>query len=192
MARDRKKRRTSYRRIVSFALFLVTAAVLFVGRHEVLWGIQGYLLDHIDFFRIESEADLVRLSGTRGHPAEVVGIPDYKNMVRFPYEKKILTCYRMVGFENRLFVCKWNGLARPKAIDEIIQNRTVRGKLGGLNRSPLEDRLRRVFLRAGNIGVAEDAFLLLEDRRPLPSVLEVGFLSLCLILCCFFAYRVIK
>jgi len=98
----------------------------------------------------------------------------------------------MVDFGNRLCVCTGKGLSRPKAIDEIIKDRTIRGRLEGLKRSPLDERLRRIFLKVGGIRLAEDAFLLFEDRSPLPSVPKVCFLSFCLILCCFFGYRVIK
>jgi hypothetical protein len=192
MAKSRKKRKTSRRRWLSFFLFLLTAAVVFTGRQDLLWGLQGYLLDRIDFVRVESPSDLPSGSGGPSRPALVVGIPDYKNQVRFPYERKILTCYRVVGFENRLCVCTEEELKAPEAIGEVIQSRTVRGRLEGLAGSPLEDRLRRLFWRASSIRLEENAFLLTEDPSPLPSLFKLGLLCLCLILCCFFAFRVIQ
>ena len=192
MGKSRKKRKTSRATWVSFLLFLVTGAVVFLGRHELLWGLKGYLLDRIDFLRIESHSDLPGQSEGHVRPAVVKGIPDYKNEVRFPYKKKILTCYRMVGFENRLCVCSWKGLRAPKAIDEVIQSHTVRGRLEAFHGSPLEDRLHRLFLRVGSIRLEGNAFLLFEDRFPRPPLIKVGFLCTCLILCCFFACKVIK
>jgi len=187
-----KKKKAPGRRFVYFLLFLVAGGVVFYARHEFLWGLKGYLLHEIDFLRVESQSDLPPRSGAHPRPAEVVGIPDYKNALRLPYKQQILTCYRMVDFGNRLCVCTSNGLSTPKAIDEIIKERAVRGRLEGLKRSPLEERLRRIFVKAGGIRWGEDAFLLAEDRWPMPSVVKVCFLSFCLILCCFFAYRVIK
>jgi len=192
MARARSKKRAPGRRWVYFLLFMVAAVVVFFGRHELLWGFKGYLMHEIDFLRVESQSDLPRRSDAQPRPAEVAGIPDYKNALRFPYKQEILTCYRVVDFGNRLCVCTVKGLSTPKVIDEIIKERTVRGRLEGLKRSPLDKRLRRIFLKADGIRLAEDAFLLSEDRWPLPSVLKVCLLSFCLILCCFFAYRLIK
>ena len=192
MAKSRKKAKASGRRVVSLILFLAVAGVFFWGRHELLWGLKGYLLDRIDFLRIESQSALPPSSVLRVGPAEVVGIPDYKNALRFPYKNKILTCYRMVDFGNRLCVCTEKGLATPKAIDEIIKEHTIRGRLEGLMKSPLGDSLRGLFLKTAGIRLAEDALLLYEDPMPLPSKVKVGFLALCAILCCFFAYRLIK
>jgi hypothetical protein len=192
MSKSKKKKKRPWRRSVLLVLFLVTAGFLFWGRHELLWGIQGYLLDRVEFFRVADQSDLPVPADTRPRPAEIVGIPDYKNVLRFPYKDEILTCYRMVDFGNRLCVCTEKGLTRPKAIDEIIKERTIRGRLERLEQSPLEDRLRRVFMKAGSIRLADGAFLLSEDRFPRPSILRVGFLCFCLILCCFSAYRLIK
>ena len=192
MAKSRKKAKASGRRVVSLVLFIAVAGVLFWGRHELLWGLKGYLLDRIDFLRIESQSALPPSSALRVGPAEVVGIPDYKNALRFPDRDKILTCYRMVDFGNRLCVCTEKDLAPPKAIGEIIKDRTIRGRLESLRKSPLGDSLRRLFLKTAGIRLAEDALLLHEDPTPLPSEVRVGFLAFCAILCCFSAYRLIK
>ena len=195
MAKSRKKKkktRPARHRLVSLMLFLAAAGILFWARQDLLWGIKGYLLREIDYCRIRSEADLPPRSGAGACPAEVVGVPDYKNVPRFPNEGVILTCYRMVGFGNRLCVCSEKGLAKPKAITEIIKSRTIRGRLETLQKSVLNTSLRRHFLKAGNIRLAEDAFLLTEDDRPLPSRGKMGLLAGCAFLCCFFAWRLIK
>jgi hypothetical protein len=192
MARAGKKKEASRRRFVYLLLFLAAAGAVFFGRREFLWGLKGYVLDEIEFLRIQSQSDLPPRSEAGPRPAEVVGIPDYKNALRFPYKGKILTCYRMVDFGNRLCVCTGKGLASPKAIDEIIKDRTIRGRLESLKRSPLDESLRRVFLKFGGIPVEEDAFLLYEDPSPLPSAWRVCLLSLCLLLSCFFAFRLIR
>ena len=191
-ARKKKKKKEFRARLVPFVLFLIAAGLVFCGRHELLWGVKGYLLDEIDFYRIESQSDLPPSGESRVRPAEVVGIPDYKNTPRFPTEGRTLTCYRMVNFGNRLCVCTERGLASPKAIDEIIKVRTLRGRLESLTRSPMDESLRGIFLKTGSIRLAEDAFLLYEDPTPLPSKVKTGFLSFLLILCCLSAYRLIQ
>ena len=191
-AKKKKKQKKSRGRLFPFALFLITAFLVFSGRHELLWGGKAYLLDKIDFYRIENQSDLPASAESRVRPAEVAGIPDYKNAPRFPYEGRALTCYRMVNFGNRLCVCTERGLARPKAIDEIIRVRTLRGRLESLTRSDMEDSLRRIFLKTSDIRLAENAFLLYEDPKPLPSRVKLGFLAFCFILCCLSAYRLIK
>lgn len=188
----KKKRKPPRRRFISLVLFIVAAGALLWGRHELLWGGKGYLLDEIHFYRIEGQSDLPPSGEGRVRPAEVVGIPDYKNVPRLPYRGKTLTCYRIVDFGNRLCVCTDKGLTRPKAIDEIIKERTIRGRLESLSKSQMDDSLRRIFLNTGNIRLAEDAFLLYEDSTPLPSKVKLGLFASCLVLCCFFAYRLIK
>jgi hypothetical protein len=192
MAKSRKKTKASGGRVVSLILFLAVAGVLLWGRHELLWGLKGYLLDRVDFLPIESHSDLPPSSVFRVVPAEVVGIPDYKNALRFPDKDKILTCYRMVDFGNRLCVCTDKDLTPPKAIDEIIKERTIRGRLEGLGKSPPGNRLRGLFLKTAGIRLKEDAVVLYEEPTPLPSKVQVGLLAFCAILCCFFAYRLIK
>lgn len=191
-SKKKKKKKARPRRFVSLVLFLVAVAVLFWGRYDILWGIKGYLLDRIDFCRIESQSDLPRRSGARVRSAEVVGIPDYKNVPRLPYQGRILTCYRMVDFGNRLCVCSEKGLVTPKAIHEIIEVRTIRGRLEALKKSDMDDSLRRLFLKAGGIRLAGDAYLLYEEKKPLPSRGEMGLFAFCAVLCCFFAWRLIK
>jgi hypothetical protein len=190
-AGKKKKKKKPRGRLVPFVLFVFAAGIVFFGRHELLWGLKGYLLGEIDFYRIESQSDLPASAGARVRPAEVAGIPDYKNAPRFPYEGRTLTCYRMVDFGNRLCVCTDKGLARPKAIDEIIKVRTLRGRLESLTKSRMNDSLRRLFLKTGSIRLAEDAFLLCEDPKPLPSKVKVSFFAFCAILCCLSAYRII-
>lgn len=192
MAKVRKKQKKSRGRLIPFVLFLIASGLVFLGRHELLWGVKGYFLDEIDFDRIESQSDLPPSAEARARPAEVEGIPDYKNAHRFQNEGRALTCYRMVNFGNRLCVCTEKGLAKPKAIDEIIRVRTVRGRLESLTKSRMNDSLRRIFLETGSIHLAKDAFLLSEDPRPLPSKVKVGLLSFCVILCCLSAYGLIK
>jgi hypothetical protein len=191
MAKARKKK-GSRGRLASLAVFLIAAGVVLYGRSDLLWGIRGYALDRIDFVRIERESDLPSGWGDRGRPAEVEGIPDYKNALRFSHAGKSLACFRMVDFGNRLVVCSDEGLKPPQAIDEIIRERRVRGRLERLGRSPLDDRLRKMFLQQGNIRLREDAFLLSEDEKPLPSPVRVGVLVFCLMVCCFSAYRLIQ
>ena len=192
MSKRRKKKKTARRRFSWLVLFFLAAGFVFWGRGDLLWGLKGYLLDEIDYLRINSEPDLPPRSEARAQPAEISGIPDYKNSHRFPNEGRILTCYRMVDFGNRLCVCTEQGLTGPKAIDEIIKVRTIRGRLESLNKSQMNDNLRRIFLKTGGIRLAEDAFLLCEDKTPLPSPIKLGFLAFCLILCCLSAYRLIK
>jgi hypothetical protein len=190
--KNRKKEKTARRRFPWLVLFLLAAGVVFWGRGDLLWGLKGYLLDEIDYLRINSESDLPPSAEAHVRPAEVVGIPDYKNAPRFPNSGKTLTCYRMVGFGNRLCVCTERGLASPKAIGEIIKERTIRGRLEILTKSQINDSLRRIFLKTGSIRLAEDVFLLYEDPTPLPSKVKLGFFAFCAVLCCFSAYRLIK
>ena len=184
--------KTSGRKLTFLILFLLAGGAIFWGRHDLVWGLKGYLLDEIDYLRIQSETDLPPVSRARTRPAEISGIPDYKHAFRVPYKGKILTCYRMVGFENRLCVCTEQGLAEPKAIDEILRERTLKGRLEVLGKSPMAESLRRLFLKTGGIRVAEDAYLLTEDRSPLPSKEKLGFLAFCVVVCCLSAYRLIK
>jgi hypothetical protein len=193
MAKARKNRKKTARRRFSWlVLFLLAAGFVFWGRGDLLWGLKGYLLDEIDCLRIRSESDLPPSAEARVRPAEVVGIPDYKNAPRFPNAGMTLTCYRMVGFGNRLCVCTERGLASPNAIGEIIKARTIRGRLVPLKKSRLNDSVRRIFLKTGSIRLAEDVWLLYEDPTPLPSKGKLGFLAFCAVLCCFSAYRLIK
>ena len=191
MVKAKKKEKPVLRRFSSLVLFLLAAGFVFWGRGALLWGFKGYLLDEVDFYRIESESDLPPPGDDHVRPAEVVGIPDYKNAPRLPYQGETLTCYRMVDFGNRLVVCADKGLKRPEAIDEIIKERSIRGRLERLNKSQMNNSLRRIFLKVGSIRLAEDGFLLYEDPKPLPSKVKVGFFVSCLILCCFFGYRLI-
>ncbi len=190
--KKKTKRRISPTRATFFLLFLASAAVVLWDHQALVQGLRGYLLGRIEYDRIESRGDLP--SGAEGgaRAAEVIGIPDYKHVYRFPYEGVILTCYRIVDFGNRLCVCSDKGLARPEAIDEVIRKRTLRGRLEPLAKSPLRHRVRRVFLRGGKIRLPEDAFLLREDPTPLPSLSRLALPVTCLLLCCLFAYRVIK
>lgn len=192
MAKAQKNKRGRGRRLLSFVLFLVSAGLLFMGRHELLWGAKGYLLNRIDFLEIEGESDLPPASEARARPAEVAGVPDYEHSLRLPHEGSTLTCYRMVGFGNRLVVCSRKGLKRPEAIDEIIKERVIRGRLERLGDGPLDDRLRRMFQESGKIRLPSEGFLLTEEQAPLPSPVRLGFLALCLILCCLSAYGLIQ
>jgi hypothetical protein len=193
MARSRKKRNGTGRgKVVALILFVIGGGALFWGRHELMWGLKGYVVGKIDFLEVEDEEGLPAPSEVQVRPTEAMGIPDYKNPIRFPYEGKTLTCYRMVGFRDRLVVCSDKGLKRPEAIGEIIKERSIRGRLERLNKSQMNDSLRRIFLKASSIRLAEDAFLLYEDPAPLPSKVKVGFLAFCVVVCCFSAYRLIK
>jgi hypothetical protein len=192
MARARKKKKGPRGRLASLAVFLIAAGVVLYGRGDLLWGFKGYILGRIDFVRIEKESDLPSAWAGSEAPAEVEGIPDYKNVLRFPHTGKSLACFRMVGFGNRLVVCSDEGLKPPQAIDEIIKERRIRGRLERLGRSPMDDRLRTLFRQQGDIQVREDAFLLSEDEAPLPSPVGLGVFVFCLVVCCLSAYRLIK
>ncbi len=192
MAKKKKTAKTPRSRFVWLLVLLLSAVVVFWARHELLWAVKGHLLGRIDFHPIENQSDLPPLDETRARPAEVVGIPDYKHSLRFPHEDGILTCYRMVDFGNRLIVCSEKGLKKPDDIRDIIQNRSITGRLESLRKSGLDQPLRRLFQKEGNIKLQADAFLLREDRFPVPPPVRLGILAFCLILCCFSAYKLIQ
>ncbi len=190
--KKKKKKKGARGRAIALIVFLLAAGALVWGRHELLWGARAYLLGEIDYFRLTGQADLPSPSKSGPQPAEALGIPDYKNALRFPHEGETLTCYRMVDFGNRLVVCSGQGLKRPEAIQDIIQNRSITGTLESLKKSSLDLPLRRVFQKEGGIRLREDAFLLLEDRLPVPPPVRLGILAFCMILCCLSAYKLIK
>jgi hypothetical protein len=192
MAKSQKRGKGSRGRLLSLVVLLLAAGVFVWGRHDLVRGVRAYLLDGIDYLHVEQRSDLPLPSDFLPCPAEVNGIPDYEHLLRFPHQGSTITCYRMVGFENQLVVCSYKGLRRPEAIVEIIRERSIRGRLTRLGKSPLEDRLRRGFRKAGNIRIREEAFLLLEEDSPFPSRVRLGILAACLILCCLSAYRLIK
>ncbi len=192
MGKRCKKDGTSTKRGFQFVLFLLAAGVVFWGRQELLWGIKGYFFDRIDYFSVKRQSSLPLPADPLPRAAKVIGIPDYKHAVQFSSGSENLTCYRMVDFENRLVVCSTKGLKRPEAIDEAIQERTIRGRLERFGRGPSEERLRGIFQKVGRIRIQENAFVLFEDESPLPSPVKFGVLTFCVLLCCFSAYRLIK
>lgn len=199
MARKRKKqkkaapkKKSTVRKIVLLLLFIGTAAVVYMQRTELVTGIQGHLFGKEHTSVIKELRDIPSLKGFSSHTVRVLGIPDYGNIIRFPFRDKILTCFRMTDFGNRLFVCTEKGLKQPDEIGEVLTQRSVQGRLTALGKSRIRDTLKRGFQRSHRILPANDACLLFEDESSLPSVGKTLALFCCLFFCFFFLYRLIK
>ena len=188
----RKKKKKKGSKIVFFLLFVLTALLIYVQRDDLVAGIQGHFLGNERMSVIKELKDIPSPGGLVSQTASIVGIPDYGHTVRFPYREKILTCFRMTDFGNRLFVCTEKGLKQPEEIGDVLTQHSVQGKLTLLKKSRVQDTLSRGFQRSHRIFPADDACLLFEGESSLPSFAKTLVLCLCLIFCCFFLFRFIK
>lgn len=190
--RSRKTSSGRWKRAVSLALFAASGAFLYVHRCDLQLGVMAHLLRVAEPVSIEEERDLPSPRVCCERSARVVGIPDYKNLVRLPSEGGSLTCYRMLDFRNRVVVCSRSGLKPPEDIEEIIRKRSIEGGLVLLRRSPQQLPVRRGFRKAVGVSLPQDTFLLVEGKSPTPSREEFALLASALAICCFSLYRVIK
>ena len=190
--RSRKTSSGRWKRAVSLALFAASGAFLYVHRCDLQLGVMAHLLRVAEPVSIEEERDLPSPRVCCERAARVVGIPDYKNLVRLPSEGGSLTCYRMLDFRNRVVVCSRSGLKPPEDIEEIIRKRSIEGGLVLLRRSPQQLSVRRGFRKAVGVSLPQDTFLLVEGKSPTPSREEFALLASALAICCFSLYRVIK
>ena len=155
----KKKSGSRFGKLLLLFLFFLTAAVVYRERADLVGGVKTHLLRQSDPLVVKNIGDLPVVKGPDMQAVKTVGIPDYKNSYRFPFQQDMLTCYRMLGFENRMFVCTGEELKPPEEIDEIIRPRAVKGRLVRLDRSPLETPLRRGLKRTHRIVPADDALV---------------------------------
>ncbi len=175
-----------------FLLFLAAASVVPLQGEEFLAGVKGHLLGMDDRFVVRDVSSLPTRCDSFAKTVEITGIPDYGSMIRFPSREGILTCFRMTGFENRLFVSTTGSMTTPEEISKLLLPRSMEGRLVSLKKSKLAEPLIRGFRRSHRIQPHEQAFVLLEGESPIPSRGKTLLLSSCLLLCVFFLYRTIK
>ncbi len=180
------------KRIFFLFIFIIMAVIVYMERTEFLFGLKGYLYGDTDIKEIQALGDLPPPKGLYPQDVKAIGIPDYKNVCRFSFQEEFLTCFRMVGFANRLLVCSDKGLDNPEAIDEIIKPRKFQGRLTRLNNSPYQKTLRRCFKKTGGVHLSSDGSLLLDGQSSLPPLKKIVFLSFCLVVCCFSFFRFLK
>ncbi len=190
--KSKKKGRGIGRKILFLLLFLVCGGAVLWQRAELVTGVQVHFFGGEGVAQIGNLTDLDR-TGTLFSPlAQITGIPDYKSRFRFPSRDSFFTCFRMTGFEDRLFVCTENELKEPEGIEDVIRKRSFTGRMEPLKKSGFQDTLIRGFSRAHGIRPAPDAILVSEGRARIPSLLETAGLTVCLLLCFFFLFGFIK
>jgi len=181
------------KRATFFLLAVLCAAGLFLLRCEALTGLKTYVLG-AGTVVIEELADLPASPPACAVPAEIVGIPDYANVFRAEPRGggPVVTCFRIVSFENRLLACASQGLSQPQDIEEIIRKKRFAGALRLLEGSSLEVSVRQGFRQKVGETLPRGAFLLEAGKTAVPSVRKFALLVFLAVVCCFSAYKAIK
>ncbi len=176
-----------------FFVVLVAAVVLiFLGRMDFVAGIKGLMDEFVGGQVVESAKDLPAPGVQSSQTVRVQGIPDYKNPCSFKIRGLEFTCFRMIGFENRLVVCSPEGLKTPKGIDQLLKPVSARGHLIPLKGFPSEKEFRQLFKKTSKISLDDRVFVLAKDRISIRPYGKTIVLFGCLILGLFSLYRIIK
>jgi len=191
-ARRKKRAAGTGGRILLLLLVLVFGGVVFWQRAPLVTGIQVHVLGGRGVQPIRAVADLDRARGIFSPLVNVTGIPDYEHRLRFPAREGTLTCFRMIGFETRLFVCSEGDLKMPEAIQDVLRERSFSGRLEDLKHSRFGEPLTRGFARTYKIHPASDAGVVRVGRLQAPSLAWTLALAGCLMLCFFFLLLFIK
>jgi len=194
-ARSRGKGRSAGRALLWLVLLVVAGWGAFWQR-EALWtGLQARLYGGGDApagLVIRGAGDLPRAGKRFARPVKVLGIPDYQSRVRLPSGHGVLTCFRMTGCDNRLYVCTDKGLRAPEAVRDVIEKRSFTGFMGPLERSRFREPLTRGLQREHGLRPAAGAHLVLAGGIPGPSVPDMLFPAACLLLCAFFLLKFVR
>jgi hypothetical protein len=191
-APSRKKRRGVGGKLLLLLLVFLTGGVVFWQRQILLTGVQVYLLGGQAVHEIRNPNDLSKTGSDGPCMVRVQGIPDYESRVRFPSGNGFLTCFRMTGFENLLFVCTGKGLKDPGRIEEIIRSRVFAGRMERLDKSRYREIVNRGFSREHKIQPGPQARLVLEGEGRGPTLAEAAFPAGCVLLCFFFLLWLIQ
>ena len=182
-ARTSKKRPAGGRWFLFLALFLVAAGLLYWQRGDLVSGLRVHGQSLMGTPEIADVAALTLAAELSPGVARVQGIPDYEGRVRVHSGQGMLTCFRMVGFENRIFVCTDGRLQEPEEVEDVLRELHFSGYLQSLAGSRLEEALTRQFVRERGIRPAPGAWILLTGGMEGPSLLKTVLLIGCLLLC---------
>ncbi len=201
MAGSRKKRSTRSKRkgrsgggkFLVLLLFLLTGSLVFWQGGALVTGLQVHLTKGRQTEAVIGDmSGLARAEKRLSGRVKVRGIPDYESRLRFPSRDGLLTCFRMTGFENRLFVCTDEPLKEPEGIEDVIRKRSFTGFMEPLGRSRFRETLNRGFQREYGFHPASGARLVLSGTMPGPSLLMTVLLAGCALLCFFFLLKFIQ
>jgi hypothetical protein len=178
-------------RAIFLLFFAIGAFVVYTHRAELLAGIEGHLLGS-GKARVAASLEDLRSEGKRASAnVRVKGIPDYASIVRLPVAGKMLTCFRMTGFQSRLLVCTPGSVKEPAEIADILRERAYEGKLTSLGEADAGAAIRRTLEKAQGIQVPADGWLVLDGESSLPSLGKTLALAGCAVLSFFFFCRFI-
>jgi len=189
--RSSKKRGTWGRRLLLLCLFLLAAGVVFWQRGDLWTGLRVHARPWGTEVEIGDVNGLARSEKRSPGVVKVRGIPDYESRLRLLSGNGRINCFRMVGFENRLFVCSDRPLEEPEGIEDVLRERRFTGFLEPLSASRFREPLRQGFLKERGIRPAAGAQLLREGSLVGPSLLKTLLLAACVLLCIFFLFRFI-
>jgi hypothetical protein len=191
--RSKKKGRSKGGTYLFLLLFLLAGCVVFWQRGAMVTGLQLHLAGGGETAALIGDmGDLARAEKRLSGRVRVQGIPDYESRFRFPSRDGLLTCFRMTGFEDRLFVCTDKPLKVPDGIEDVIKKRAYIGFMEPLHRSRFRETLNRGFQREHGIRPALEARLVLAGGMPGPSLLKTVLLAGCALLCFFFLLKLIQ
>jgi len=184
--KNKKKKRGRGKVLSLVLLALGTGAYFYYEIPEWIGGINRFILRRAAV-TLGGPADLPLGRHGCGVRYAVKGTPDYTHVVRQPTDRGVDSCFRMVGFQNRLIVCARH-LETPASIDHLLTPQTFTGPLVLLEKTRLEEALRRGFKRFHNVEFPPSAYILFDGQDPGPSREHFLVLTLtgivCIISCC--------
>ena len=186
-----RKKKPKGRWLLFLVLCLFSACVVLWQWEDFAAGLRMHLLPLRGVEEIADVNALDRVGQGSAAVVRVQGIPDYEGRLRVHSGKGVLTCFRMVGFGNRLFVCTDGGLKNPEEVEEVLQGLSLTGSLHPLEGSRFQDALERGLLGERGIRPAAGAWLLLAGSLQGPSLRKAVLLLICALLCIFFLTRFI-
>jgi|YNPNPStandDraft_1061719.scaffolds.fasta_scaffold46282_3 hypothetical protein len=181
-ARSQRKRAKPYFALLFFSsMFLVSGA--FFAPRAPRWACDVWRrVAGGAPVKVEGMQDLPEGRSTCGPPYTVRGIPDYTHRVKIHAGQKDKSCFRMVGFGNRLFVCA-DLLAPPESIGDILTARAFTGHAYLADERPWGDLLRKEFKRSYNQGVPAQALVVMAGYDPERSSGRFVALTLTCLVC---------
>jgi len=187
-----RKKNGFWGRAAYFLFFLGTGSFLYTQRCDLAAVLRAALQPNAQPLVVEGKDDLPPGGTCCDQPARVVGIPDYRNPVHLPVGGRQITCFRFLGFDNRLIACSPAGLKQPQDIEEIIRKRSLEGGLSLPRSSPLRASLQRGFRSRIGTELEPDSYLLWEERPRGPSPVKIASLVGAVLLCGYSLIRVAR
>jgi hypothetical protein len=157
-------------------LFLTSGVYFYYETPEWIGGINRFLIRKGPV-SLNGLEDLPKKKPISGMVYCVKGIPDYTHIMRQPRDGEVDSCFRVVGFQNKLLVCT-RQLETPGSINEILTPQVFTGPLFLLEKTPLGEPLRRGFKRFHSIELPQIAYVLFDGVDTGPSLKK--FLLLCI------------